>query len=211
MFQDLRIMQKNPYPGKFIVLEGLDGSGQSTQAALLADFLIKKGYNVVLTKEPTLEFEAGEKIRKVLNKELEMNKKELQELFAQDRKEHLENTIIPALKEGKTVISDRYFFSTFAYGVSDGLDLEWLIEINNGFLYPDLTFLLKVNPQICMERIISRGKKIAIFEKKEKLANVWETYKILPQRFKDIYIIDGEKSIENVFAFIKKIIENLKL
>ncbi len=202
-------MKKNPYSGKFIVFEGLDGSGQSTQASLLKEFLVKKGYRVVLTKEPTLDSEAGRRIKKVLSKELELSLEELQKLFIQDRKEHLENTIVPALKQGKVVISDRYFFSTFAYGASGGLDLEWLIELNNQFLYPDIIFLLKVSPEVCIDRIIKRGEKIALFEKKEKLAAVWKVYKILPERFENIYVIDGEKTIEKVFLQIKEIINKL--
>ena len=198
-------MEKNNFSGKFIVFEGLDGSGQSTQASLLKDFLLEKGYEVVLTKEPSLESESGRKIRKVLSKEIKISSKELQKLFAEDRKAHLENTIIPALKQGKAVISDRYFFSTFAYGASDGLDLEWLIEINDQFLFPDLTFLLKVGPKVCIDRIIKRGEGIDLFEKEEKLASVWETYKILPNRFENVYIVDGERSIEEVFKEIKKI------
>ena len=135
-----------------------------------------------------------------------VSSQELQELMVQDRKEHLENTIIPALKERKIVISDRYFFSTFAFGSSDGLDLEWLIEMNNQFLYPDITFLLKVDPEVCIERIKKRGDGIALFEKREKLSSVWETYKILPDKFKNIYVIDGEESIEEVFKKVKEII-----
>lgn len=205
-------MEKSPYPGKFVVFEGLDGSGQSTQSELLRGFLINKGYDVILTKEPTPDSEAGKKIRKILDEEMKVTSKELQELMVQDRKEHLEKTIIPALKERKIVVSDRYFFSTFAFGSSDGLDLEWLIEINNQFLYPDITFLLKVNPEVCIERIKKRGDKVALFEKREKLASVWETYKILPDKFKNIYVIDGEKSIEEVFKKVKEIIiEQLNL
>lgn len=103
-------MEKNSYKGKFIVFEGLDGSGQSTQSGLLRDFLIKKGYKVLLTKEPTLNSKFGKKIKRVLNKKERVSAKKLQELFTQDRKEHLEKTIIPALKKGEIVISDRYFF-----------------------------------------------------------------------------------------------------
>jgi len=201
-------MQKNPYKGKFIIFEGLDGSGQSTQAGLLRDFLIKKGYKVVLTKEPTLDSKAGKKIRQVLDKKEKISAKELQELFAKDRKEHLEKLIIPALKEGKIVISDRYFFSSFAYGKASGLDLEWLIKINNKFLLPDITFLLKVSPKICLERIKKRnkGKERTLFEEKEKLEKVWKIYEILPTRFKNVYMVDGEKSIKEVFEEIKIII-----
>jgi dTMP kinase len=199
-------MEKNTYPGKFVVFEGIDGSGHSTQVDLLKNFLIEKGYNVVATKEPTLEFETGKEIKRVLDGEIKVSLKELQELFVKDRGEHLENIIIPSLKEGKIVISDRYFFSTLAYGASGGLDLEWLINLNNDYLYPDITFLLKVDPEICIDRIIKRGDKISIFEKKEKLEAIWEVYKILPKRFKDIHVIDGEGSIEKVFEDIKNII-----
>jgi dTMP kinase len=219
-------MKNNCYPGTFIVIEGLDGSGQSTQAGLLKDFLvhaksarsakasrnadapmrIKKGYQVVLTKEPTLDSRAGKKIRQVLDKKEKISPKKLQELFAEDRKEHLENVITPALKEGKIVISDRYFFSSFAYGTADGLDLEWLIKLNDEFLLPDLIFILKVSPKECMRRIKKRNKNRTLFEEKEKLEKVWQVYQILSKRFKNVRVIDGEKSIKEVFSQIKKIV-----
>ncbi len=175
-------MQKNPYPGKFIVFDGLDGSGQSTQAGLLRDFLITKGlevvlgssqdfltgkgFEVILTKEPTKDSQAGKNIREALDKKIKISPKELQTLFSEDRREHLENLIIPALQQNSIVISDRYFFSTFAYGVSDGLDLAWLMELNNAFLVPDLTFILKVRPEVCFERIKKRGSAQTLFDQK---------------------------------------------
>jgi len=198
-------MQKNINQGKFIVFEGLDGSGQSTQAKLLTEFLLQQGYSILLTKEPTLNSESGRKIKEVLDKKIKIKPDELQKLFTQDRKEHLENLIIPALKQRKIVISDRYFFSAFAYGVADDLDLEWLIKINNEFLLPDLTFFLKVSSEICIQRIEKRGLLKTLFEKKEKLEKVWQVYEILPNRFENIYLIDGEKSIEDVFSQIKNV------
>lgn len=201
-------MRKNPYPGKFIVFEGLDGSGQSTQAGLLRDSLVKKGYKVVLTKEPTIDSEVGREIRKILDEKIKSESKYLQELFTKDRKEHLNNLINPSLKEGKIVISDRYFFSTFAYGVADGLNLEWLIGLNNSFLLTDLTFFLKVSPEICIQRIERRGVEKKLFEKIEKLKKVWETYELLPNRFENVYMIDGEKSIKEVFSQVKNIVHS---
>lgn len=201
-------MQKNSYAGKFIVFEGLDGSGQSTQAALLRDFLIKNDCGVLLTKEPTLDSEAGKKIKEILDKKTRVAPVQLQRLFTEDRKEHLKKVIIPALKKRKIVISDRYFFSTFTYGTADGLDLEWLIKINNDFLLPNLTFILKVSPKICIQRIEKRGKGIKLFEKKEKLEKVWGIYKILPTRFEDVHIIDGERPIEKVFKNIKELVHS---
>ena len=199
-------MFKNIYSGKFIVFEGLDGSGQSTQAALLRDFLIKHGYDFILTKEPTQNSDAGKQIRQILDMKISMESQKIQEFFTQDRKEHLENLVSPSLKEGKIVICDRYFFSTFAFGVSDNLDLEWLINLNNNFLYPDITFLLKVSPEVCVQRIEKRGEGVKLFEKIDKLTRVWQTYEILPKRFENIYMIDGEKNIEEVFFQVKDII-----
>jgi dTMP kinase len=199
-------MQKNPYLEKFIVFEGLDGSGQSTQAFLLRDFLLENGNDVLLTKEPTKNSSVAGKIRDVLDKKTEIDAKTLQKIFTQDRKEHLDNLIIPALKDGKTVICDRYFFSTFAFGASQGLDLEWLIKINNDFLLPDFTFLLKVSPEICVQRIEKRGEGVKFFEKKEKLERVWKTYEMLPDRFESVYMINGEKNIEEVFSQVKDIV-----
>ena len=201
-------MIKNNNPGKFIVFEGLDGSGQTTQAGLLKDLLQKNGFKVVLTKEPTLDSEAGKKIRQALDKVIKVEPCSLQELFTQDRKEHLENLVVPAIKEGKMVISDRYFFSTFAFGASDGLDLEWLIKINNEFLLPDLAFILKVSPKTCVKRIERRGEGKKLFEKEKKLVRVWETYAILPNRFKNVYMIDGEKPIEEVFTEVKALVHS---
>ena len=201
-------MIKNNYPGKFIVFEGLDGSGQSTQVSLLRDYLIKKGHQVFATKEPTLDSEAGRKLRQALDEKAKLDPAELQKLFVEDRAEHLKNQIIPALKEGKFVISDRYFFSTFAFGSSDGLDLEWLIKLNDNFLLPDIAFILKTSPRVCVERIEKRGTAKTLFEKEAKLAKVWEAYKIMPERFKEAVIIEGEKPINEVFEEVKKVLEN---
>ncbi len=200
-------MIKNTHPGKFIVIEGLDGSGQSTQTSLLRDFLIERGFQVITTKEPTLDSEAGKKIREILDEKIKIEATKLQELFAQDRKEHLKNIISPALKEGKWVISDRYFFSSFAFGSSDGVDLEWLIKINDNFLLPDQTFILKVRPEVCIDRINKRGTKKTLFEKQEKLTKVWQTYAMLPKRIQNTIIVDGEKLINQVHQEIKNIMD----
>jgi len=189
------------------VLEGLDGSGQSTQVALLKELLLSQGREVVSTKEPTVNGSSvSQQIRDILDKKVKADPAQLQELFAQDRREHLDNLIIPALKEGKFVISDRYFFSSFAYGSSDGLDLEWLMKINDEFLIPDATFLLKVSPAVCVDRIQKRGKEVTLFEVEDKLKKVWENYSLLPSRLPNVYIVNGEKTIEEVFAEINKLV-----
>jgi len=194
-------MQTNIYPGIFIVFEGLDGSGQSTQAELLRHYFEDNKDLVILTKEPTEDSKSGRMIRKVLRKEKKIEPDELQKLFVQDRKEHLNNLIIPNLKNGKFVISDRYFLSTCAFG-GINLDMEWLIELNNEFILPNITFLLNVDPRICIERIDKRGKRFEFFEEEKKLTKVRENYFKLAKRFPNIYIINGEFSKEAVFKEI---------
>lgn len=196
---------KNPYPGKFIVFEGLDGSGQSTQAEKLYKFFRQTGRLVILTKEPTENSQAGRKIRKVLRKEIKVESDELQKLFAQDRKKHLKTLIKPALKEGKYVISDRYFLSTYAFGGID-LDIEWLINLNNDFILPDITFFLDVSPEICLKRIGRRGKRFEFFEKREKLTRIRKNYLSLAARFKGIHLINGELLKIRVFDQIIKVL-----
>jgi len=176
--------------GTFIAIEGLDGSGQSTQAEKIKRFFNKKNLDVVLTKEPYLSSESGRKIQEFLDEKKSIPGKELQELFTLNRKEHLENIIVPSLMTGKIVISDRYFFSTFAFGASDGIDLEWLIYINKDFPLPDLTFVLKVSPEVCVERIKERGEGVKLFDSGVKLAK--DCYEELNAKKGQINIIKKE-------------------
>ena len=194
--------------GLFIALEGLDGSGESTQAVLLRDYFLKKGRGVLLTKEPTIESPAGRKIRKVLEKKIKVKSEELQDLFTKDRTQHLKKTIIPALKRGRVVISDRYYFSTFAFGSASGVSLDYLIKCNKKFLHPDMTFILDVNPRTAISRIEKRGKPKELFEKLQKLAKVRKFYKGFPKRFRNVYIINGERNIKEDFKQIKRRVEN---
>ncbi len=202
-------MIKNSYPGKFVVIEGLDGSGKSTQVELLVNFLKEKGKEVVLTKEPTMDSEAGRKVRQFLKGEIKIEPLELQKLYVQDRKEHLENKVIPSLKDGKFLISSRYAFSTFAYGASDGLDINELIKMNEHFLLPDLTIVIDTLPENCINRIEARNESKEFFEKKEKLEKVNEIYKKIPNMFENIVMVNGERPMEEVFQDVKKLIEKI--
>ncbi|MBI2042328.1 MAG: dTMP kinase [Candidatus Nealsonbacteria bacterium] len=201
-------MKNNPYQGKFIVIEGLDGSGQTTQTALLKDFLEKNGFPVLSTKEPTMDSEAGKKIRAILDEKVSIESMELQKLFTEDRRQHLANRIVPALQAGQMVISDRYYFSTFAFGASDGLGLEELIAMNDEFLLPDLTIVLQVSPAVCIARIQKRGTPVTLFEKEQKLARVWQTYAMMPKRFPNVHVVDGERPIEEIAEEIKQLAQS---
>jgi dTMP kinase len=202
-------MKKNLYPGKFIVFEGIDGSGQTTQVNLLEEFLKNKGFKVLKTKEPTKNSPVSKKIQDVLAKKEKISPEKLQKLFSKDRKWHLKKVIIPALKKGEIVISDRYFFSTFSYGMSEGVELKKLLSFNKKFLLPDLVFFLDVSPEIALRRVENRGIEKSFFEEKEKLEKIYLNYKKIFEKFKEltkIYFINGERSIEEVFSEIKKII-----
>ena len=189
--------------GKFIVFEGLDGSGQSTQAKLLKEFFERQGRGVIATKEPTSASDAGREIIEVLKKRKTADPKTLQELFVEDRRAHLENLILPALEKGDIVIGDRYAMSTMAFSAI-ACDEGWLIEINKDFLWPDMTFVLQVRPEVSLGRIHKRGKPEELFETMEKLTNVSTQYKNLIPRFKNCFGIDGERSIEEVHERVWK-------
>lgn len=193
-------MKKNIYPGKFIVFEGLDGSGLTTQAEFLKKFLEKEKIKVVLTKEPTKDSSSAKKIEEILSGRKKIDPFEFQKLFARDREEHLKKIIIPSLQKGKWVISDRYFFSSFAFGARDKKEIEKIIQLNKSFLLPDLAIWLKVPPQVCLERIKKRGKEMKLFEKLEELIRVYHNYQILKEKyFPEILIeINGEETKKKV-------------
>jgi dTMP kinase len=193
---------------KFIVFEGLDGSGQSTQAELLKQDLENKKIPVVLTKEPTNLSPEGREIREILQGKKKKDPAEFQELYVKDRKKHLENLINPSLEAGKTVISDRYFFSTIAFGGLSS-DMNWLMDLNRDFPTPDMVFFLDVLPEICVDRIKSRGKKVELFERKDKLEKIYQNYKKCFQNFKNIYFINGEENKEEVSGEIKNVLHQI--
>ena len=208
-------MIKNPHPGRFIVFDSLDGSGQSTQAAKLSDFLQEPqqkrlfGHTgIYLTKEPTPGLIGG-LIRGQLSHEWKSGPECLQLLFSADRAHHLEKEIIPLLERGVTVICDRYLFSTLAYGSLEIKDFPWLLSLQKRFLMPDLTIFLKVSPRICFERMIRSRYELTLFEKEDILAKVWGNYEKLARNFKNknVYIVDGQGAAEETFEKIRKIVK----
>ena len=207
-------MLENPYSGKFIAFEGLDGSGSTTQAGKLYGWLNEEPKKFVLgkpsahlTKEPTNNIIGG-LIRGQLTNDWKTRQECLQLLFAADRAHHLEKEIIPLLGKGITVITDRYFLSTVAYGALEIQDRDWLVQINRAFFLPDLTFLIKVSQKICLERIRGNRFHIELFEKEESLARVWQNYEELAKMFANVYILDGERPVEEIFEEVKSIVRS---
>ena len=112
-------------------------------------------------------------------------------LYTADREHHLEREIIPALEKGYTVITDRYFYSTLAYG-SLNMSIEWLKHICEGFLEPDLAYYLKVQPRTAVQRIHSGRFETELFEKEKILTGIATTYDQLTTDYPILQSIDGE-------------------
>ena len=192
--------------GKFIVVEGLDGSGKSTQIKLLKDKLIKKGYRVYVTAEPT-EFETGKYLRRILSESLKKDMYLQAALFLADRLEHITspiNGIQGYLDKGFYVISDRYYYSSFAYQGTES-DMDWVMDINlkcERMLKPDLCIFLDVNPDTCKNRIDTSRGKPELYEKDiEKIRSIRENFFTVFDKLKDthnIAIIDANDEIENI-------------
>jgi len=206
-------MKKNVFDGAFIVFEGLDGSGSSTQMDLLVKNLKSLGYSAFGTKEPTNNIVGG-LIRGQLTHDWKAGMECLQLLFAADRAHHLDKEIVPALKQGKIIISDRYYFSTIAFGSLE-LDKDWLLKLNEKFLYPDITFIIKVTAGKCLRRMRASRNELELFEEERKLKKVWNMYNWLSKNNKNVFVVDGEKSINQisleVLEVVKKTLKNKKI
>ena len=174
--------------GVFICIEGLDGSGKTTQAELLTERL-NKSHNAVYTSEPS-HGKTGTFIRECClyeEKRLPTTAEAL--LFAADRIEHVENEINPALAEGKLVICDRYVYSSLAYQGSAGLSLAWIKKINSYALKPDSTIFIDVSPELVLERL---QRKKSVMETLEIQRKVREVYLEFVEKG-ELIRIDGDK------------------
>ena len=196
--------------GIFIVIDGLDGSGKSEIIKLLHNYLFSKSkkYRILTTREPT-NGTYGIKIREMLRKEKnpKSSSSKLAEMFVKDRKEHLEKTIEPFLKnsngnELNIVLCDRYYYSTIAFQGAQGLSIKEMIDSNKEFRKPDIAFILDVKPSLALERINYRQKEK--FEQLEFMIKIRGNFLKLPKLLEDnIKIMDSSKSLNEVFSDIK--------
>ena len=191
--------------GKFIVFEGLDGSGITTQATLLRNDFISKGKEALLTKEPT-EGLLGGIIKASLRGEWKTDPITLQMLFASDRSHHLITEIEPTLKDGKIVICDRYVLSTLAFGGLQ-VSLDLLKQLNANFLKPNLTIFLDTQPKICMDRMKKARHHVELFEQEHKLEQIRKNFISLKGYFPDTYVIDGNRTPQEILNDVIKVVK----
>lgn len=191
--------------GLFFALEGIDGSGKSTQLQLLAGRLEAAGIPCLTTREPT-DGPIGQLLRQVLTRQLSCDSRVVAPLFAADRLDHILNAgtgILQALERGIAVLSDRYYFSSYAYQGVD-LPLEQVVEINRpcaDLLRPAATLFLDVDPDLALERIARNRAGTELFETKDRLARAREQFFRAFDRERErekVIIIPGGQSVEQV-------------
>ncbi len=189
----------------FIVFEGIDGSGKSTQARMLHHWMKQSGKPALLTAEPS-DGPIGRRIRSLKER---AGPEEEAELFALDRRDHVERTIVPALRQGTTVICDRYVHSSIAYQGARGIDAQAIRARNNSFaIGPDTVFLLEVPVDTGLSRIASgRGPEFSLFEIRGELETVAAIYSDLEDPV--IVRIDGTGPREQVHAQVVRYVEKL--
>ncbi len=205
-------MKANPGPGKFIVLEGLDGSGTTTQAHLLERRLAALG-PAWATCEPS-EGPAGRLIRRILAGEEACDPRALALLFAADRLNHLygPDGILEHLRRGVHVVCDRYYLSSLAYQTLEA-PFSWVYAINSRALRPDLTVFLEVPVAECLARIgIRQGERKELFERQEALEHVRARYYRAIARLhrrERIAIVDGRPGVEEVAETVWEAVQTL--
>lgn len=176
------------FPGVFVVVEGIDGSGSTTHTKLLGKALRQRGLKVVETCEPS-PGPIGALIRQVLQRRLFVADatgprafawSTMALLFAADRMDHLDSTIVPALREGAVVLSDRYDLSSLAYQSVTAPNGEkvvpWIRELNAAALRPDLTVVIDVSVEVAEERRRARGGLEEMFESRELQTKLCAVY-----------------------------------
>lgn len=181
---------------RFIVLEGLDGSGTTTQLRLLEEKFLQAGITGSFTCEPS-DGLMGKSIRRVLRKEVSIEPRSLALLFAADRNEHLFGSggVVELLDKVDYVVSDRYLFSSLAYQ-SQYSGFEYVSRINEPFPLPEYLFFLDLDPEICQERMNGRGSR-EIFEDVQEQRTFLSWYKRGIESFRDsgmkIFYLDASE------------------
>lgn len=188
---------------RIIVFEGIDGSGKTTLSRMFEEHLNKSGVDTQWLREPT-DSPLGDRIRQIAQTERTIPPREELAFFIEDRKWDVEHNISPALRAGKTVILDRYFYSNACYQGAHGLDMDEILKINRAFApEADIVFVIDVEVKRALERIRqNRHSQVRLFEKEAYLRKVRENY--LKLSGPNIILVDGNGGVNEVFAEIVK-------
>jgi len=199
----------------FIAFEGIDGSGKSTQASILAERLKAEGHAVCLTNEPS-HGNIGRMIRTILKGEETLDERAIAALFVADRLDHILNEKDGMLKQLETeiVLCDRYYFSSYAYHGTH-IDMDWVIDANAmsaDILRPDITLFIDVSPEESMKRITINRETVELYETLENLTAVRTKYFEAFEKLKadeNVMVIDGNREkgevSEAIWGVVKKL------
>ena len=203
----------------FIVLEGIDGSGSSTQSELLLEYFIAQGEKAVISPEPSSGI-IGNLIRQTLKKriffteDVNLFDEQMAYLFAADRHDHLYNDVdgvFKLIKDGFHVISTRYYFSSLAYNCQTPEEFDFVSKLNHKFPNPDLAIYLDISPEVSLSRIKDRSLK-EVYETKDKLSRVRKNYQNIFANYTDkSLMINGTKDKRSISHQIISTIQNLKV
>lgn len=214
--------QRNTLGGQYIAIEGIDGSGKSTQVDHLQQYFQKQQKKVIVTSEPYHGSMIEHMIRDALQSKTHIPSAALQYLYSADRVINQESVVKPALQEQKIVLSHRVFWSAVPYGVMDKIMdkkngnydfnqsnqiiiAQGILSMYHQFVIPDKTFYLDISVDTAMQRLSHMDKTKEIYEKRDKLEKIKEGYEMLIDMFpKEFIIIDGEKSEKEVTEEIIK-------
>jgi dTMP kinase len=194
----------NNKEGKFIVFEGIDGSGKGTQIKKLQNYFEQNGIKTITTCEHTRDLPVGKLIETTLNGGEKMDPLALQLCFVADRRDHYKKVIEPAIERGEFVISDRYYGSTVAYTEEEYKQM--MLELNENVVpRADLTIFLDIDAEMAIKRIDDGRFTKTIFERKEKLEQCRNSYLWFCERMGDgVVIVGGNRDVEIVHQEILK-------
>lgn len=196
-------------PGKFIVIEGIDGAGTTTQAKLLSAWIASRGRKCVLTSEPS-QGPVGRLLRQILSgRERTFGNDAISLLFAADRLDHLDSEVLPALQAGSAVVSDRYYHSSFTYQSLQG-DLDWIRELNSHARTPDVTYILDLPAGLAAERRRRERESEELYEQDSTQCQLEQAYRRLPSMLRDeaLVMVDGREPVDRVHRAITADLES---